>query len=162
MELFLQTVSMKAVDNLNEFVRQHMLEPFDVSGQLKNLIAHFDDLTRAHTAVLRARAQLELLGPLVTDLDAHADLERGVAELTDQRRALPFVLADRKVALVQAQLGALQLQLERGVLDRTELSARIESLAAAERDLSIEIAGRGGRPDRRPAGRAGPAGAARR
>ena len=30
MELFHQTVSMKAVDNLNEFVRNHMLEPFDV------------------------------------------------------------------------------------------------------------------------------------
>ena len=29
MELFHQTVSMKAVDNLNDFVRHHMLEPFD-------------------------------------------------------------------------------------------------------------------------------------
>ena len=31
MELFHQTVSMKAVDNLNEFVRSHMLEPFDAA-----------------------------------------------------------------------------------------------------------------------------------
>ena len=29
MELFHQTVSMKSVDNLNDFVRSHMLEPFD-------------------------------------------------------------------------------------------------------------------------------------
>ena len=32
MELFHQTVSMKAVDNLNDFVRSHMLEPFDTKS----------------------------------------------------------------------------------------------------------------------------------
>ena len=35
MELFHQTVSMKAVDNLNDFVRHHMLEPFDVGAQIE-------------------------------------------------------------------------------------------------------------------------------
>ena len=34
MELFHQTVSMKAVDNLNDFVRSHMLEPFDSKAQI--------------------------------------------------------------------------------------------------------------------------------
>ena len=29
MELFHQTVSMKSVGNLTDFVREHMLEPFD-------------------------------------------------------------------------------------------------------------------------------------
>ena len=56
MELFHQTVSMKAVDNLNDFVRSHMLEPFDTSDQISDLIDHFDNLTRAHDAVQRARA----------------------------------------------------------------------------------------------------------
>src|SRR5918992_4342915 len=42
MELFGQTVSMKAVDNLNDFVRSHMLEPFDVRERLKALVEHFD------------------------------------------------------------------------------------------------------------------------
>ena len=32
MELFHQTVSMKAVDDLTEFVRSHMLEPFDTKA----------------------------------------------------------------------------------------------------------------------------------
>src|SRR5271165_4762147 len=43
MELFHQTVSMKAVDNLNDFVRSHMLEPFDTSAQISDLIDHFDN-----------------------------------------------------------------------------------------------------------------------
>ena len=62
MELFHQTVSMKAVDNLNDFVRSHMLEPFDTKAQIDSLVDHFENLTRAHEAVVRARDQLRLLG----------------------------------------------------------------------------------------------------
>ncbi len=62
MELFHQTVSMKAVDNLNDFVRSHMLEPFDTKAHIDSLVEHFDNLTQAHEAVVRARNQLELLG----------------------------------------------------------------------------------------------------
>ncbi len=58
MELFHQTVSMKSVGNLNDFVRSHMLEPFDAASWTGRLVAHFEDLTRAHEAVRRAQAQL--------------------------------------------------------------------------------------------------------
>jgi uncharacterized protein YPO0396 len=52
LELFHQTVSMKSVGNLTDFVRSHMLEPFDVVPRIAALIGHFDDLNRAHEAVL--------------------------------------------------------------------------------------------------------------
>ena len=61
LELFHQTVSMKSVGNLNDFVRDHMLEPSDASSRVSEIIAHFDDLTKAHDAVKRAREQLEAL-----------------------------------------------------------------------------------------------------
>ena len=43
-----------------------MLEPFDVAPRLAALIAHFDDLNRAHEAVLKAQRQVALLQPLVS------------------------------------------------------------------------------------------------
>jgi uncharacterized protein YPO0396 len=61
LELFHQTVSMKSVGNLTDFVRSHMLEPFDVAPRIAALIAHFDDLNRAHEAVLKAKRQVALL-----------------------------------------------------------------------------------------------------
>ena len=64
MDLFHQTVSMKSVGNLTDFVRDHMLEPFDAETRIKALIDHFDDLNRAHEAVLIAKRQVELLVPL--------------------------------------------------------------------------------------------------
>jgi uncharacterized protein YPO0396 len=47
MDLFYETVSMKSMGNLIEFVRQHMLEPFPVQPHIDALITHFDDLNRA-------------------------------------------------------------------------------------------------------------------
>ena len=58
MDLFHQTVSMKSVGNLTDFVREHMLEAFPVEARIGALIAHFDDLNRAHEAVLKAKAQI--------------------------------------------------------------------------------------------------------
>ena len=59
LELFHQTVSMKSVGNLNDFVRDHMLEPSDSTERVREIIGHFEDLTKAHDAVKRAREQLE-------------------------------------------------------------------------------------------------------
>ena len=61
--LFHQTVSMKSVGNLTQFVREHMLEPFDAAKATRDIVAHFEDLTKAHEAVQRAQAQLDVLTP---------------------------------------------------------------------------------------------------
>jgi uncharacterized protein YPO0396 len=61
-ELFHQTVSMKSVGNLTEFVRQHMLQTPQVAERIADLLANFEDLTRAHAAVEKAKAQVNMLG----------------------------------------------------------------------------------------------------
>ena len=85
MELFHQTVSMKSVGNLTDFVRDHMLEPFDAAKWTANIVAHFEDLTKAHEAVQRARAQLTALGPLLAECDTHDKVVAEIATLTAQR-----------------------------------------------------------------------------
>ena len=42
LELFHQTVSMKAVGNLTDFVRAHMLEPFNAAKATADIVAHFE------------------------------------------------------------------------------------------------------------------------
>ena len=74
MDLFHQTVSMKSVGNLTDFVRGHMLEAFPVEARIGALIAHFDDLNRAHQAVLKARTQIGQLTPLTADWARNAGL----------------------------------------------------------------------------------------
>jgi uncharacterized protein YPO0396 len=88
MELFHQTVSMKSVGNLTDFVRDHMLEPFDAARATADIVTHFEDLTKAHEAVRRAEAQLARLAPLLEDCDRHDAVRAEIAALDAQRAAL--------------------------------------------------------------------------
>ncbi|MBP6723392.1 MAG: AAA family ATPase [Halioglobus sp.] len=124
LELFLQTVSMKSVGNLTEFVRSHMLEPFDVAPRIQALIAHFDDLSRAHAAVLKAQRQVELLTPLVADCQRHSELMAEVDELRRCRDALRGHFATLKLGLLDERLARLGEDWDR--LDRQ--SRRLEGL----------------------------------
>ncbi len=120
LELFHQTVSMKSVGNLTDFVRSHMLEPFDVAPRITALIGHFDDLSRAHAAVLRAKRQVELLQPLVADAGQHAALTRKIDELRQYREWLrPYFaslkrgLLDKRLAKFAEEWGKLSTQIKR-------------------------------------------------
>lgn len=144
LDLFHQTVSMKAVDNLNDFVRSHMLEPFDTQTKIKVLIEHFDDLTRTHDAVLRARAQLELLAPLVDELDSYDRMAEEIAALVAQREALPLYFGVRTRAVLDQRLDALGVRLTALNRDHEERVTQVGIQRRAESDLRVQIAGHGG------------------
>lgn len=131
LELFHQTVSMKSVGNLTDFVRRHMLEPFDVGSRIEALIRHFDDLNRAHQAVLKAKRQVDLLTPLVEDGQRHQALAaeiQGLREARDQLRPyfarLKGELLERRLALLVEEAARLDAQIER--LDAAREAGRVE------------------------------------
>lgn len=93
MELFHQTVSMKSVGNLNDFVRLHMLEPFDAAASVAKLVTHFENLTAAHDAVVAARTQLERLAPILEACDHYDRLGRRLVDLEAERAAVRVVAA---------------------------------------------------------------------
>lgn len=113
LELFHQTVSMKSVGNLTDFVRSHMLEPFDVAPRIDALIAHFDDLNRAHEAVQKAKRQVDLLAPLVADCDRHGQVMARVDDLRQCRELLRPHFAQLKLDLLGKRLAHLGGERER-------------------------------------------------
>ena len=136
--LFLQTVSMKSVGNLTDFVREHMLEAFDVAPRIEALIQHFNDLNRAHDAVLKAKHQIERLTPLVADCRTYGALQTDKKALRDCREALdPFFALHKKVLLQKRMknLAEEQARLDRKITgldsDRRELMGERDSLKQA-------------------------------
>ena len=144
MELFHQTVSMKSVGNLTDFVRHHMLEPFDVAPRIAALIAHFDDLNRAHEAVLKAKQQVQLLTPLVDDCNRYAAQTAVAEELRQCREVLKPHFAGLKIALLDERLGLLaeNLSSEKAKVERSE--AVKAGQQSRERELRLSIAASGG------------------
>ena len=135
LELFHQTVSMKSVGNLTDFVRHHMLEPFDVAPRVKALIEHFDDLNRAHEAVLKAKNQVELLTPLVADCDKHAALLLEADELRACRNGLKTHFAGLKLMLLDERLQTLAETLD----SENAKVKRLEAQSAGQQSQAIEL-----------------------
>ncbi|HEX7061935.1 MAG TPA: SbcC/MukB-like Walker B domain-containing protein [Woeseiaceae bacterium] len=141
LELFNQTVSLKSVGNLTEFVRGHMLEPFAVEDRIQQLIAHFDDLDRAHRAVQKAREQIEALDPLVADATRHAEVTEKIEELRTCREALrPWFahlkseLLGERIERLDAEIGRLAAKLANGTAKRRELEAERDEVRRAISD----------------------------
>ncbi len=132
LDLFHQTVSMKSVGNLTDFVRTHMLEPFEVVPRIQALIGHFDDLNRAHQAVLKAQQQVEWLTPLVADCARHSVLVAEVESLRRCRESLRAHFAGLKLGLLDKRLG--QLAEEWGRVD-----GQVQRLDAAHEEQGRQV-----------------------
>ena len=138
LDLFQQTISLKKVDSLTEFVRANMLETPDVEGLLAGLLHQFRDLEAAHASVVRAREQQQLLVP-VRETGARYRRLRSERETYERMgEVLPAWLARRDIAALAAQAEAAEQQ-------RQTLSGEIAALAderrAAERRLAAVRAG---------------------
>ena len=145
LDLFYQTVSMKSVGNLTEFVRLHMLEKNEVETQLDNLLRGFDNLNRLHEAVLKARLQIEQLTPLTAGLSKFTTLQVSIEALRDARAALGSWFAHFQQNLLQTQIEKLSQQSQRLVHQLEKISAHIESLRHKENDFRSSIEDQGGR-----------------
>jgi len=144
LELFNQTVSMKSVGNLTEFVREHMLQAAETAERIDELIRHFDDLNRAHEAVLKARDQIDALAPIVADVDDHAERSRQAALLRGCRDALTPWFAHLKIELLDQRLDDLNREGAR-LEERVEKLKRARSDQRRQRDdLRQAIADNGG------------------
>ncbi len=144
LELFHQTISMKSVGNLTEFVRGHMLEPFDIAPRIRALINHFDDLNRAHESVLKARQQIEALTPLIYDCDRHHQHTQELEELHHCREALSGYFAGHKLLLLDERLERLGIEFDRQQLKVIRLQNESDVLTRRQLTLKQQIADNGG------------------
>src|SRR5471032_3330255 len=144
LELFHQTVSMKSVGNLTDFVRSHMLEPFEVAPRIPALIAHFDDLNRAHEAVLKAKRQMDRLTPLTDDCERYAKLLLQVEGLRARREALRYYAAGLKLGLLDKRIAGLTADWERQDGQIRRLEALRDNQRVEESELKRNIAENGG------------------
>lgn len=112
LELFHQTVSMKSVGNLTDFVRSHMLEPFEETpNRIAHLITHFDDLNRSHQAVETAKNQVILLTPIAENSQKFTALTADIAYIRRCRESLHSYFSGLKLDLLAKRLADLQADL---------------------------------------------------
>ncbi|MFD2721191.1 ATP-binding protein [Hymenobacter monticola] len=97
--LFNQTVGMKVLGDLDEFIRTNMLEESTAQAEFDKLLGNYQTLLTAYCALEKARAQLQLLQP-VHELSAeYEQLRQTLQQLKAQQRLLEPWFAGHQVAL---------------------------------------------------------------
>lgn len=144
LELFYQTVSMKSVGNLTEFVRHHMLEPDDTDDRVRSLVGNFENLNRAHDAVARARSQIEALDPMVADGERLEALEVELALRRQARDVLAGWFAGHRIRLIDDRIQDLRLEENKAKQQLEIHKAHVEALSRARAEIQVAIERQGG------------------
>ncbi len=139
--LFAQTVGIKVLGNLNEFIRTNMLEENDAETEFSQLRELYDNLLTAHKAIEKAREQANLLEPILENGKLYHTASAELNETQQLQDILAFYFAQQKVQLyTQAQQ-----EMEGDILrknNQIEDTRRIVSELALQRDeLTVSISG---------------------
>lgn len=144
-ELFYQTVSMKSVSSLTNFVREQMLERTNIQEQIEELKKRFDNLHQAHAAVMEARKQRDILSPLTTLDQEYSETRKQLQEieflLSD---AIPTYFADKKLHLLQKEIATCQRKLTQLESQFNQAEQELDNCRNSINDLRQAIHENGG------------------
>ena len=118
---------MKSVSSLTDFVREQMLEKTDVKEQIAILLKRFDELNKAHAAVVHAREQYNHLKPLVEFAVQYGELSAEIEKIEEMLTAVPAWFAEKKISLIENAIAETSGLLEqanfslKSILDETKI-----------------------------------------
>ena len=144
LELFNQTISMKSVGSVTDFVRQNMLQTPDVELQLQELESSYDDLKRLHDAVVAARQKVQLLTPVSDYGERALTAEREKVQLNHSRDLSDGFVASLAVDLYQKRIEQRQLQLDKLEIELGQLEQQKQQHEEAVAQLNDDILNSGG------------------
>jgi uncharacterized protein YPO0396 len=144
LDLFYQTISMKAIGNLTEFVRNHMLEKSDIHELLAEIENNFDNLNQAHLSILKVKEQIRLLQPIANLGLEYQALYSKIEEFIKCSNLLDGYFANYAIKLYNTQLQKLGQQIRINEQRCKSVTERINQLREEESKLLISIEENGG------------------
>lgn len=110
-ELFQQTISMKKVEALNNFVRDSMLEKENIDEQIDKLLKHYHNLNTSYQAVVKAKEQIEKLQPINSKGIEYTSKDSERFELNRARESLEVWFASRMASMISERIVTTQRDL---------------------------------------------------
>jgi uncharacterized protein YPO0396 len=144
-DLFYQTVSMKSVSSLTDFVREQMLERTDVKEQIAYLLKRFEDLKKAHEAVVLAREQYQILKPLVESCSEYDQVSQEIEDIESMLAMVPGWFAERKWELLFEEIENATTHLDKLTQQQNAITNELDSLESRKESIIVDISNNGGK-----------------
>ena len=103
-KLFAQIVGMKELGNLNEFIRQKMIEGVDVDSEFENLHSNFITLIQCENEIAKTKCQLELLKPVVDTGKKIEESEKKKEKLNNDQNTVPAWYAKTAIEILTKEI----------------------------------------------------------
>ncbi len=139
LNLFYQTVSLKSIGNLTEFIRNHMLEPSSIDEKVDEVCANFAELTRAHNLILEAQRQIDMLTPIDKESRRYEEMEALKRDFHAMREVVEPFFAKRHIVLLDEKLSALRIEQQKKRSKKERLSEELERAEQQMLDLKLEL-----------------------
>ena len=137
--LFNQIIGVKVLNDLDDFIRNNMLEQRDTEEEYNRLNDSFARLIEASTTIEKVSEQIEQLKPIDEKARKLEDIAKSLNELQTTREMTVYWFAQKNMELANAKLEELNEKLLKLNDELTKLNENKEKLKERERSLSLAI-----------------------
>ena len=135
LSLFNQTVGIKVLGDLTQFIRQQMLGEPEAEEQFKSLYNHYTDLLLSHKAIQKDEKQLELLEPIIKIKEALSELYQKVSVLNFIQEQFPYFVDKIEFELLDEYISDVEKQIAYLENEKKVLEEQIDKLDQEQRQL---------------------------
>lgn len=137
--LFDQTMRLKVLGSLDEFVRENMLEESKIEDDFQNLRSNYQKLLDAHREMQKAEKQLELLKPVKIKAKELEDSNAELIKLSNLKETTPIYFYQNKLNFLETEIERESIELKRIFDKELELKESIDVDREIEKKLDSDI-----------------------
>lgn len=130
LKLFAQIVGMKELGNLNDFIRQKMIEGVDVDTEFENLQDNYEKLIQCENEIAKTKFQLELLEPVIETGKNIEESDRNREKLQSDQSTVPAWYANAAISILSNEINDRTAEKEALEEQNRIIKQDIENLAA--------------------------------
>jgi len=139
LNLFYQTVSLKAIGNLTEFIRTHMLEDFKIDDRIDEICQNFAELNHTHELVLKAKREIELLTPINKEYKKYQKLEEEKNLYTTLRELINCYVSSFEKELLEVKIKELSIELQKADSKKKIYEEELKGVEREIINIKIEL-----------------------
>lgn len=139
LQLFNQTVGIKVLGNLDEFIRTNMLEPRNIEQQFQDLKEHLATLLDARRDIEKAEDQVKLLQPVQQHFVQFNSLQQEIEKVKEELQTAAIWKNFSIHQLLHAAIEEKSNQIQEISLKQSSAKQTIEKLAEEERMLRNQV-----------------------
>lgn len=130
LKLFAQIVGMKELGNLNDFIRQKMIEGVDVETEFENLHDNYEKLIQCENEIEKTKCQLELLKPVIDTGKNIIDTENQRDELLAVQETIPAWYSKTAIGILAKEINHKETEKQNLEETNEQIKEQIENLSA--------------------------------